>query len=659
MIVYYDILSVDDTSLLSARHSERRKHLERIIKQIPGRSELVSRQVIDFDHRLAASHLRKAFAAVIMQRGEGLVLKPDDPYFNFSGGQPRFASSCIKLKKEYIGTFGDVGDFAVVGAGFDPARAKSYKIPGLKWTHFYLGCLNNKEEVKRWGAKPDFTVVSIVEMNETQLRSFVAHGLNDTVLLAENTQTSLSLAPGLVRRPPLTMAFTQPPVVDLRCFSFDKEGNTGFWTPRFPGVSKIHFDRDFADTITFDELQGMAKDATGTPELEDSQENLAWIARLEGADPRGVAVDAMSQLTASSLATPSPRRRTQSISERGSPTSPSATRSQPIPGRALAMAHVTAIPLKLTRPAAMPLTPPTSSALQEPSSGSKSENSSKERAVNANASSPGSKRRRLAAAGPFPAVHQKSGRESHSRKPLGNIEGNSSQRSVTSMPSAVASQENPKVIIDLTTSSISSQTSTCSDMSSVADGNDSEHGQDVTSITIPEEHQDRAATPEMTNLQNAGTGRLLGDRPDQEQSLLPEASRCTFAGEQCRLAKMTTILAPYLANNEQISRRLNEHGVERRIFNLQAFTASFINTTLSGVNVLFLVDSVLRVHETEAVLDQLERVLDQEQRGSRPWVHVYDWRVLDNITISEDDGVLLTNFGGFSDPWRRWEVRII
>jgi DNA ligase-4 len=644
MIVYFDILSLDNSSLLSARHSERRKHLERIIQPIPGRSEVVFRQEIDFGHRLAASHLRKAFAAVIMQRGEGLVVKPDEAYFDFSPGQRRFASSCIKLKKEYIGNFGEVGDFAVVGAGFDAARAKSYGIPGLKWTHFYLGCLNNKEEVARWGAKPDFTVVSIVELNDTQLRSFVVHCQTDAVPQRDNKATTIKLAAGLIRQPPLSVAFTQPPVVDVRCFSFDKEGNTGFWTPRFPGVSKIHFDRDFVDTVTFDELQAIAQEATSTPELEDSQENLQWIARLERADPRGIAVDATSQLTASSLATPSPRRRTQSFSEGGSPVSPRRSASQPLVGRANAFFDGSPIPLKLPRSAAQQITPPTSSAAQESSSTSKkTQGGQKRRPVSDLRDSP-TKRRGSATLTHEPSKGEP-GRAGSSpmlpeRIPLGNIKGNGSQQS----PVSATRRSNHKVLIDLTLSPTSSQVSESAVMSAVIDENDCLQ---TTAITIPDAEdaiQSREAPQKDTHM-------LTEDAP---------LDVCKFAGSLCQFAETQLALAPHLQKSTHIIRRLGEHGIIAPQLDFGEFSATVKSMVKSrpGTAIL-LVDSVRASRQTRVVLDDLEQSLDTDTTMERSWVHVFDWRVLDTISKLEDQSVRPAGFEGFSGPWRRWHVGVL
>ncbi|KAI8304748.1 DNA ligase 4 [Colletotrichum sp. SAR11_59] len=349
MIVYYDVLLVDGESLLGVRHSERFKHLTDLVTCREGFAELVERQVVSFSQPMAASHLRKAFAKSIAARDEGLVLKPDDPYFDFSENRRPFSGCPIKLKKEYIGSFGDVGDFAVVAARYDPDKAKCYGIPNLKWTHFYLGCLDNKEDVQRFQARPRFTVVHQVELNETMLKTLVTYGRPMPVAFDDNDALILDIAPGIAQQKMPSVVFTEPLVFDIRCFSFDKEGNTGFWQPRFPQVSKVHFDRSFIDTISFSELQKMAEEATTTPPMEDSQEMLGWIAALEGADPRGIPVDAISQSTTTSLMTPS---RTSSVRPS---TSPAPRAESPLINRRSLPAL-----LEVAEPALV--TPPTSSA---------------------------------------------------------------------------------------------------------------------------------------------------------------------------------------------------------------------------------------------------------------------------------------------------------
>ena len=302
MIVYYDLFMVDDESLLLVRQSERFKRLEFLIATIPGCSALVKREIIDCGKQSAASDLRRAFARCITDRREGLVLKPDDPYFNFDANRRPYSCCAIKLKKEYIGNFGDIGDFAVVGARFDVAKSKTYNIPNLRWTHFYIGCLSNKDEVQRFQRKPSFVVTNVLELNATQLQTFMTYINLPSCSWEDNKTISLRVEYGIDSGKKPTTVFIEPPVVDIRCFSFDKVGNTGFWSPRFPGVSKIHCDRTYRDTVSFRELQEMAAKEKEVPPPEDSQELMRWIAALENADPKS----ALRNMSQSTVATTEP-----------------------------------------------------------------------------------------------------------------------------------------------------------------------------------------------------------------------------------------------------------------------------------------------------------------------------------------------------------------
>ena len=446
MIVYYDILLLDDDSLLGVRHSERRKVLSSLIKCQLGWAELAKSDIVDFDSRLGASHLRNIFAKTIVNKQEGLVLKVDEPYFDFSIPERPWCGRCIKFKKEYIGGFGDVGDFAVVGAGYDPTKAKKYNLPGLKWTHFFVGCLRNKAEVERWSAMADFTVVNVVELNTTQLRS-ISHCSNPAAVpVASNDKFLIDIQPGICTRPRMAFVFMQPLVVDLRCFSFDKIGNTGFWSPRFPVVSRVHLERDFMDALTFEELQQKAAQATAVQAQPDSQENLEWIAKLEAADPRGVAVDAVSQLTATTMPTPSPRRSTQSSSQ--------ISHNSPVASRALFRsttapnisppAHFADVPGVLP-PQIQPqplITPPTSSDPQPLSpSQTKHRRSQKRSPPSLQQVSQASKRRRSStdkARSASSPVSRSNSKQRSKRKPLAEVDINSSQRSPNSSQSVIS-----------------------------------------------------------------------------------------------------------------------------------------------------------------------------------------------------------------------------
>lgn len=297
MIVFFDILMHDEQQILAMKQVDRRALLQSLIQITPGRAEIAESHLVNFSHHEAAGQLRELFTRSIIAHEEGMVMKPaDDPYFNFDGGLG-FKSTCIKMKKDYISTFGDVGDFAVVGASYDAIKAKEYNIPNMKWTHFWLGCMENKEAVVRWSETPRFVVVSIVSPNTTIAKSLMTHATPNPMSAQGNNTFKLRIEPGICEGQKLTTIFQEPLVFDMRCFAFDKEGNTGFWTLRFPQVSKLHLDRSFLDTVCFDELQKMAEKASMASATETEEEESHWLQRLQTADPHRVAVDASTQQT--------------------------------------------------------------------------------------------------------------------------------------------------------------------------------------------------------------------------------------------------------------------------------------------------------------------------------------------------------------------------
>ncbi|KAF3025834.1 hypothetical protein E8E14_014708 [Neopestalotiopsis sp. 37M] len=302
MIIYYDILMLDGASFLGAQHSDRFQWLTELITTRKGHAELIQRQIIDFRGKDAEKTLLGAFAKCIVARGEGLVLKPDDPYFTFGRKTKRYASCAIKLKKAYIKGFGDVGDFAVIGASHDAKTAKSSKIENLKYTHFFVACLDNPTEAQARTHKPKYIVTNVVTLNDTQLKYFRQY-CNPLMVRPEDHTSSEFDFRGLGNADRPTIIFPDPPVFDIYCFAFDKAPNSAMWTMRFPQVSKIHLDRDFLDVLSFVQLQEAAHDAVEEPEREDSQEMRLWLAKLEGINPEKRPQEHGSQSTVSTVAT--------------------------------------------------------------------------------------------------------------------------------------------------------------------------------------------------------------------------------------------------------------------------------------------------------------------------------------------------------------------
>lgn len=286
MIYYYDVMMIDDEVVMNERHATRRRRLQELVTCVRGRADLTKQKIIDFSSRHAPEKLQNLLAHAFAQRWEGLVLKPSDSaYFSHGRSSRSLPAHCwIKLKKDYIPGLGDTVDFAVVGAGFDATRAAQLHCPGLKWTHFHIGCLRNQEQVKSKGAKPYITVVTALEVNVNMAKQLNQHGhfcaLPFGSLTSYHEPFKINMARGVSN---MNVVFRKPFVFEVVGAGFEKEPNRDFYTLRFPRVLKIHGDRDWKDSVSFDELQRIAKIARTVP--ENSKPCVAkWMKQLEQVD---------------------------------------------------------------------------------------------------------------------------------------------------------------------------------------------------------------------------------------------------------------------------------------------------------------------------------------------------------------------------------------
>jgi DNA ligase 4 len=68
MIMFYDVLLLDDIVCIKELHEQRRQRLESLIHCVIGRADIGSREKIDFSSRRAPTLLRQAFARAIIQQ---------------------------------------------------------------------------------------------------------------------------------------------------------------------------------------------------------------------------------------------------------------------------------------------------------------------------------------------------------------------------------------------------------------------------------------------------------------------------------------------------------------------------------------------------------------------------------------------------------------
>ncbi|KAK2067895.1 hypothetical protein P8C59_001596 [Phyllachora maydis] len=624
MIVYYDALMIDGKSLLNVPQSQRFLRLQQLITHVEGRSAIVNREVIDLSRKAAASELCHIFARCIAARKEGLVLKPDEPYFNFGTSSRPYVSCVIKLKKEYIGGgFGDVGDFAVVGARYDAAKAKAYGIANLQWTHFYIACLKNKDDVLRWKRPPRFLVTNVVELNATQLKSFVTSIFPRAVEEGENGSITLDIKPGIDGGKRPSVIFLDPPVFDVRCFSFDKEGNMGFWTPRFPVVNRIHPGRTNHDVVSFVELQDMAANEKGHSAPEDSQEIQDLMTTLRRSVLNGQAEQStQSSSHTNSVLTGSSSPRHSGMETQETPSTLPGTTTPPEPPtgpsgqitNASANGQLTPPTSAEVRPAQAsqaargdetPETPRATSSARKrtspfaPADTPRSAKAARRSAHDATAQTP------AASLPPTPA--QPSPRRP--RAPLSDIPARSPRPNSTR-------PRLPGVSSMLALPTAADQAEDAAGPGPAAPASDP--GSALTQLTQPR--------PALRTSHSASA--LAPPRPPSAH----QAGTCRHRPATCPLASYVILLAPCIAGVPWLTEYLlPAHGITEPCTDPAALAAAAPSRKKRK---MLLVESRRR-EAMEAFLARVEAAELRTRKGEREWVPVYDWRVLEVVTAAE------------------------
>ncbi|KAK9386149.1 hypothetical protein V1515DRAFT_605482 [Lipomyces mesembrius] len=276
MAVFFDVLSVDSTSLLSQPYEYRRSVLESLVSEIPGVSMLAQRQCVNLKDLDALKHV---FNSIVNQGEEGIVVKhASGTYIGACMGQRH--QRWVKVKRDYIAGIGDTADFAIVGAGVDISRIKERRRKSLSHdnignilssnsivdtgcvTTFFVGCLRNKEAVKRFSARPMFEALFAVTYGLDKQMLQRINKIIRTFSKAYDKNTAMpeyDLHIQKYMKCAMTVYFPNPLVFEILCAGFDKPAGNSFYVMRWPRVVKVHFDRDWLESTSFDELQNMAE----------------------------------------------------------------------------------------------------------------------------------------------------------------------------------------------------------------------------------------------------------------------------------------------------------------------------------------------------------------------------------------------------------------
>ncbi|KAJ8110165.1 hypothetical protein OPT61_g6917 [Boeremia exigua] len=318
MVVFFDVLVLDDEPILRHCLQERRKLLRDLIQAKPGRSMRSEWSLLDFKTGDGIADLKEVFARNLASRQEGLVLKPlHAPYFPLSYGQGyRRPGYFIKLKKDYLSDMGgerDLGDFAVIGASFDAQVAPKSDLTPLHWTHFHLGCCTNKVAVQRFGAKPVFQVVATVSLDQCipkpDLKYLNIHGYVRQVGLQEDGQTDafgIVHSKGFNRH--MSAAFRTPFVVEILGGGFERLQNETFEMLRHPRVKKLHNDRTWEDCVTLEELERLAEQKWEVPDAGRLDGHAKDVALLASKYAKGSQVSSSSTSLTQDTGQTTPRR---------------------------------------------------------------------------------------------------------------------------------------------------------------------------------------------------------------------------------------------------------------------------------------------------------------------------------------------------------------
>lgn len=300
MIVFFDILLIDDNVCLRKPHRERRLLLKSMIRVIPGRAGIAEQEILDFSHADSQYRLERSFSKCITQRWEGYVLKGcDEPYFSMSTGDG--TPGCwIKLKKDYIPGLGDTVDLAIIGGRYDSRDAAAMKdIRRLSWTHFMIGCLVNKDAVLRLRAKPKYRVVDTVNRHSMSRQNMrILNQFGEFSACSHESGHGVDIEQNQCNVPYAGTIFKTPFVVEMMGSGFEKPSGARYFTLRFPRVVKIHWDRKLEEAASFSELQLLAEAARSMSD-DLSQEQNQWRKRLRLGDGASHYIVDRSQSTAS------------------------------------------------------------------------------------------------------------------------------------------------------------------------------------------------------------------------------------------------------------------------------------------------------------------------------------------------------------------------
>jgi DNA ligase 4 len=138
------------------------------------------------------------------------------------------------LKRDNIAGLGDTADFTIVGGLRDARGEQELGIGKLWWTSFYIRCLENKDEMCRFNAKPTFRIIDTVDRHTISKENMLflnRHGYFERVPFDES-MTGFDVGFEYGRQLQPAELFTRPFSVELMSAGFDKPANARYFALR-------------------------------------------------------------------------------------------------------------------------------------------------------------------------------------------------------------------------------------------------------------------------------------------------------------------------------------------------------------------------------------------------------------------------------------------
>lgn len=239
-LLVFDILQVNDKSLVDVLLKQRKEILEKVVRPVPHRLEILPYKLcndpLDIDN---------AVKGVIVDRSEGIMVKNVKSKYHVA----KRDNSWIKVKPEYLEQFGENLDLVVIGI-----------IPAIK-NSYMCGLYDEKESIWRsfCTVANGFTNQEFADLDRI-LRDKIVHEKPDNVKFGK-------------RKPQYYLRPENSIVLEIKARVYDQRTDGTYATNstlRNLYCRGIRYDKSYEDCILYETYEGMKLDRTkGMYEAQD------------------------------------------------------------------------------------------------------------------------------------------------------------------------------------------------------------------------------------------------------------------------------------------------------------------------------------------------------------------------------------------------------